>query len=254
VSSAADPTSKVLRHERAIVAGGLLLLNVLCWSYLLHGAGMSAPAGTGGMTMQPPFAAFAVMWWLMMMAMMLPSATPTILLYAKVSERHANDGRIGQSWLFALGYVLIWLLFSLVAAASQKILAGGAMVIHDRRLESLLLIAVGFYQLSPLKQACLHQCRTPTAFLTRHWRPGPGGALRLGLLHGGYCLGCCGLLMVLLFVGGVMNFILIGALTLAVTVEKLVPNGPFVGRVAGVGLLLWGVASLVWLGAAERLQ
>ena len=107
-----------------------------------------------------------------------------------------------------------------------------------------MLIAAGLYQLSPLKSACLRQCRSPAEFLTRHWRPGVGGAVRLGILHGAYCVGCCWMLMALLFVGGVMNFAWIAALTLIVGIEKLVPRGDLIGRAAGVALIAWGIVTL----------
>ncbi len=108
-----------------------------------------------------------------------------------------------------------------------------------------MLIAAGAYQLSPLKSACLRQCRSPAQFLSRHWRPGAIGALRLGALHGAYCVGCCWLLMTLLFVGGIMNFAWIAALTLIVGVEKLLPGGEWLGRIAGVALIAWGAARLL---------
>jgi predicted metal-binding membrane protein len=232
VSSAPDLTSRLLRHNRLVVAGTIALLVALSWWFLMRGAEMGA--------MQPPLSALVGMWWLMMIAMMLPSAAPAILLYARVREQQGAGGRVVQPWIFAIGYLSSWLLVSFVAALTQRA-AGPAMSLGNPRLTAALLIAVGGYQLSPLKSACLRQCRSPAVFLSRHWRPGVSGAVRLGLLHGAYCVGCCWLLMALLFVGGVMNFAWIGALTLLVGIEKLAPRGDLIGRAAGVALIAWGV-------------
>jgi predicted metal-binding membrane protein len=236
VSSATDLTSRMLRRERLIVAGGIALLVGLCWWFLATGAGMAA--------MEPPFSALVLMWWLMMVAMMLPSATPAILLYARVREQRRAGATVAQPWIFALGYLAVWLLFSIAAASMQRLIAAPAMALDSRIFVSAVLIAVGLYQLSPLKSACLRQCRSPAAFLTAHWRPGVTGAVRLGVLHGAYCVGCCWMLMALLFVGGVMNFAWIAALTLIVGIEKLVPRGDIVGRAAGVALIAWGAVRL----------
>jgi len=245
-SSAADPTSRLLRHERLIVAGGVALLVALSWWFLATGAGMGGGGMGEGMAMAPPpLGAVALMWWLMMFAMMLPSAAPTILLYGRVRQMRGSDAAIAQTWIFLAGYLAIWLLFAVAAAAGQQMLSGGAMMLADERLATGVLIAAGAYQLSPLKSACLRQCRSPAQFLSRHWRPGAIGALRLGALHGAYCVGCCWLLMTLLFVGGIMNFAWIAALTLIVGVEKLLPGGEWLGRIAGVALIAWGAARLL---------
>jgi predicted metal-binding membrane protein len=243
VSSGADLTARLLRHERVIVAGGIALLIAISWWFLASGTGMDAAMPMAGM--QPPLSALVLMWWLMMVAMMLPSAAPAILLYAKVREQRHASGAIVRPWVFAAGYLAIWLAFSVIAAAAQLLAAGEAMKLADGGLVSGLLIAAGLYQLSPLKRACLRQCRAPAQFLSRHWQPGAVGALRLGLLHGAYCVGCCWMLMALLFVGGVMNFAWIAGLTLIVGLEKLVPGGEWVGRAAGLGLIAWGTVRLV---------
>jgi predicted metal-binding membrane protein len=245
-SSAADPTSRLLRHERLIVASGVALLVALSWWFLATGAGMGGGGMGEGMAMAPPpLGAVVLMWWLMMFAMMLPSAAPTILLYGRVRHMRGSDAAIAQTWIFLVGYLAIWLLFAVAAAAGQQMLSGEAMMLADERLATGVLIAAGAYQLSPLKGACLRQCRSPAQFLSRHWRPGPIGALRLGALHGAYCVGCCWLLMTLLFVGGIMNFAWIAALTLIVGVEKLLPGGEWLGRIAGVALIAWGAARLL---------
>jgi predicted metal-binding membrane protein len=237
-SSAPDLTIRILRHERAIVLGGVALLAALGWWYIVAGAGLDA----GGMAAmrEPPLGALILMWWLMMVAMMLPSAAPAMLLYARVREMRGGDAAIAQTWVFLAGYLLVWLLFSIVAACAQRMLTGPSMALQNHAAEGAVLIAAGIYQLSPLKMACLSRCRSPAQFLSRHWRPGWDGAVRLGVLHGADCVGCCWMLMALLFVGGVMNLLWVVALTMIVAAEKLLPRGEWIGRAAGAGLLLWG--------------
>jgi predicted metal-binding membrane protein len=242
VSSAPDPTSKLLSHDRAIVAGGMASLVALSWLYLFSGAGMDA--GMPAMR-TPPLGALVVMWWLMMLAMMLPSAAPAILLYGRVREIRGDDSAVAPTWIFLGAYLAAWLLFSIAAASAQYALIGPSMALDGAWATSGLMIVAGLYQLSPLKSSCLSQCRAPAQFLSRHWRSGTRGALRLGVIHGAYCVGCCWMLMALLFVGGVMNFAWIAGLTLIVGVEKLVPRGDLIGRVAGVALISWGIVRLV---------
>jgi len=262
---------RLLRRDRLIAATGLALLCALAWLHVATGAGlgMSAAAMTSltlfphrlaGMAMAAapwPWATWALMlamWWTMMVAMMAPSAAPTILLHARV-HRHAQatggDARPAPSGAFAAGYLLVWLGFSVAATLIYWLLERGGLVAAmsmgsgSRWLSAGLLGAAGLFQLSPLKQNCLAHCRSPASFLARHWRPGTIGALRLGALHGGFCLGCCWLLMALLFVGGVMNLAWIAALTLFVLAEKTLPGGRWLGRAAGIALMLWGVATLL---------
>ncbi|MCL6729503.1 DUF2182 domain-containing protein [Sphingomonas hankyongi] len=244
MSSAPDLTSRILRHERAIVAIGIALLVALSWWFLLSGAGMDHGMAMPGMA-PPSLSALVLMWWLMMVAMMLPSAAPAVLLYGRVRQMRGGDADVAKSWVFLAGYVAVWLLFSFIAASAQHLMAGPSMTFENPAIVSAILILAGLYQLSPLKGACLRECRTPAQFLSRHWRPGTIGALRLGVLHGAYCVGCCWLLMALLFVGGVMNFAWIAGLTVIVGIEKLVPGGDLIGRLAGVALIAWGGARLL---------
>lgn len=200
--------------------------------------------------MAPGFAIVALMWATMMVAMMSPSAAPTVLLYAR-AQRLAKPGARPPTAAFVAGYLICWLAFAVVAAALQIALDRAAalsdmtMALHGQTASAVVTIAAGIYQLSPLKNACLGRCRSPAQFLSRHYRPGAGGALRLGLLHGAYCVGCCWMLMALLFVGGVMNLLWIAGLTLLVAGEKLLPHGPTIARVTGVALIAWGVVRLV---------
>jgi len=261
-----------LRRERAAVALALLALVALAWWQLWRGAGMGmsglamtrlvlfphlAADGMEGMAMpEVGWPALAAMWWVMMVAMMTPSAAPLVLLYAKVMRHHAQspgeaDGVAAGTALLASGYLLAWLGFSLAATAAQVALQGAGllspMMLWSRSawLSAAVLVAAGAYQLSPWKHACLRHCRGPAQFLVAHRRPGRLGALVMGLHHGAWCVGCCAVLMALLFVGGVMNLVWIAALTGLVLMEKLAPAGALVGRVTGVVLIAWGVATLL---------
>jgi predicted metal-binding membrane protein len=225
-------TSGLLRYERSAVAGAILILSALSWAYLIGGMPMGA--------MRPPLTALILMWWLMMVAMMLPSAAPAILLYERVRRTQGSGGAVGQPWIFMAGYLAVWLLFSIVAALAQSLLTGPAMALSNRSGEAAVLIAAGLYQLSPLKSACLSQCRSPAQFISRHWRPRWDGAMRLGILHGAYCVGCCWLLMALLFVGGVMNMLWVVALAALVAAEKILPRGDWLARAAGAAFIIWG--------------
>ncbi len=255
----------LLRHDRAIIAIALALLTALAWIAVLQGAGtgMSAVAMTTWQFPPPRVAATAgewgfaywltmlAMWWVMMIAMMLPSAAPMILLYARVvrhgRSRAATPGSLAPPAVFAAGYLACWLIFSLLAVVLQfaleraGLLDGMMMWSVNSVLTGALFIAAGLYQISPLKTACLSQCRSPAELLSRNWRPGNRGAFRLGVVHGAYCLGCCWALMLLLFAAGIMNLVWIAGLAILVAVEKLVAFGadlaPFTaGLLAGAGL------------------
>lgn len=252
---------RLLRHERALVLAGLALLWGLAWAYVAGGAGLGMGAwemtraalwphqhghvAMGAMTVWDARGStlMLAMWWTMMVAMMAPAAAPTVLLYAR-GQRHAR--RRPHTAMFVSGYFLAWLGFSFAATALQfalehsGALSASTMGVQLRWLSGGVLVATGLYQLSPWKNACLSHCRAPAAFLATHYRPGAIGALRLGLHHGAYCLGCCAALMALLFVGGVMNLAWIAALSLLVLAEKLLPAGRLVGRIAAVVLVGWG--------------
>jgi predicted metal-binding membrane protein len=197
------------------------------------------------------------MWWLMMIAMMLPSAAPTVLLHAAVTRKGlARADETGPNAplhrlllatsAFIAGYLVIWGAFSLVAVVAQWALERGEllsamMMSTSRFLNSGLLLAAGLWQLTPLKTVCLRHCRSPISFLSTHWRPGVGGAFSMGTKHGVFCLSCCWFLMALLFYGGVMNLIWIIGLALFVLAEKMMPSGVAFGRVTGLLLIAWGV-------------
>jgi predicted metal-binding membrane protein len=183
---------------------------------------------------------------MMMVAMMLPSAAPTILLATAINRRTAADRPpYGTAGCFTAGYLVAWLLFSMLAVAAQwalveKGLLSSMLSSSSNTLTSGLLIVAGLWQLSPIKHACLRHCRSPVAYLIHHRRSGNVGAVVMGMGHGGYCLGCCWFLMALLFAGGVMNLYWIVGLALFVLAEKVLPYGVRFGRVSGVGLIAAG--------------
>jgi predicted metal-binding membrane protein len=286
---------RLLRRDRIITIAGLVTLCVLAWLYIVAGAGLGMDAremtrlalfphqqadmtpDVSGMDMTSDmsgmdmssmsmatepriwgpaiWALMIAMWWIMMIAMMSPSAAPTVLLYARVHRHALAQGQIqdklAPTGVFVAGYLLVWLGFSVAAAALYWLLEREALVSatmmssQSRWLSGIVQITAGLYQLSPLKNACLSHCRTPAAFLSRNWRPHALGSLRVGALHGAFCVGCCWMLMALLFVGGAMNLVWIAALAILVLVEKLMPAGQWVGRAAGVALIAWGSATLL---------
>lgn len=188
-----------------------------------------------------------VMWWLMMVAMMVPSAAPVVLLYGAL---HPERGALG-ALEFLSGYLVAWAGFSLAATAVQSLLSASGLIsamymnLASTYLAAAVMICAGLYQLSPMKAACLDFCRNPIKALTHHRRTGPAAAFRMGLVHGGYCLGCCWALMSLLFVGGVMNIWWIVGITLYVAVEKLAPGAKHVARVLAAALIVGGLALLL---------
>jgi predicted metal-binding membrane protein len=280
-----DPALEmILRRDRTIVAVSLVALTVLAWLYLLSLAQTMGPAmgpgissmpadGMGGMSgmvgMEMPGtarsmaaapvwsagdAAFVLaMWCMMMVGMMLPSAAPMILLYARVGRHAAAQGApFAATGIFAAGYLAVWFLFSLAATAGQwaldrALLLTPMMESGSTLLNGTLLIAAGLYQWTPLKHACLSKCRAPVVFLHEAggFRRDPAGAFAMGMRHGAYCVGCCWPLMLLLFVGGVMNILWIAAIAILVLAEKVMPGGDRIGRIAGALLVGAGVWFIV---------
>jgi predicted metal-binding membrane protein len=208
-----------------------------------------------GMSMDMPWtvtdAAYTfVMWAVMMLAMMTPSAAPVILLFAGMQRRQSGQRLPVILPIFVAGYLLVWSGFSAAAAAAQWALHQAAMLSPAMKTASpwmggAILIAAGIYQLTPSKRACLAHCQSPLGFLMSHWRNGTAGALRMGIAHGAYCVGCCWALMSVLFVVGVMNLAWVAALSVFVLVEKVGPAGQFVARVAGAGMVVAGI--LMWV-------
>ena len=248
---------QALRRDRLVVISSLLAVVVLAWAYLLLGAGMGMhemgmPMPGHHAMWTPGYAAVVLaMCAVMMAAMMLPSAAPMILLYGTIARRKLETGHVVVgTGVFSLGYLAVWTAFTLAAVGLQFALEHAAllspmMVMTSRVLAGLVMIGAGVYQWTPLKQACLRRCRSPLEFFLTEWREGTRGALTMGMRHGAFCLGCCWMLMLLLFVGGVMNLAWIAGIALFVVVEKLAPAGHWIGRVAGVALIVWGGSTAI---------
>ena len=253
---ASSALERMIRRDRLIVALGLIAVLALSWTYLvITGQGMKSMLSEGeihaamGMPEMQSWTreltALFVMWAVMMVGMMLPSAAPLILLILGVYRRRDDRRTRLNSILFVGGYLLAWTIFSLAAASGQialhrKALLSAQMTANSGILTAAILIITGVYQFLPWKNACLSHCRSPLTFLTHYWREGLGGAVRMGFLHGLFCVGCCWALMALLFVAGVMNLLWVAAIAAFVFVEKLSQRGLLLGRVAGLLLILWG--------------
>lgn len=260
--------ASALRRERAIALVALALIAALAWSWVLREAArmaaMDMPAMEGVrmshmQMMSPAYAPWTatlaaylfLMWSVMMVGMMTPSAAPMVLLYMGVARQAATRGHhfVPAAWFFG-GYLGAWLLFSAAATLAQWLLESTAMMTPamqaaDRDIGANVLIAAGLYQWLPFKDACLSHCRAPLSFVQHHggFQAGAAGSLRLGFTHGLYCVGCCWLLMLLLFVGGVMNLLWIAGLMIFVLVEKLAPRAHRIVRGAG----LVAVAGGLWM-------
>ena len=255
----------VLRRDRLVVVAALVAVILVAWVWIVLGAGtgmsavaMTQMAGMPDMDLMmaravwtPAYAALIfAMWWVMMVAMMLPGAAPMLLLFARANRaQKARDRPYVATGIFAAGYLAAWGGFSAAAALlqwglEQLGLLGPMMTATSWRLGGAILLAAGLWQLTPVKSMCLRHCRSPLGFLAQKWRPGRLGALRMGLEHGAYCLGCCWFLMGLLFFGGIMNLYWIAGLALFILLEKTMPRGNWLARIAGIAAAVWGVIIL----------
>jgi predicted metal-binding membrane protein len=251
---------RLLEHDRIAYAVILILVPLACWSWIVVMArdmyGPMTGASTWMMTLRwdaRHVLLLWVMWAVMMAGMMLPSASPLLLLYGTAARRLGGDTG-ARAWrrIYALaaGYVVIWALFSAGATALQRILStllivSPMMALTSRTATAVTLALAGLYQLTPLKRTCLRACQSPLSFMMYRWRWGSIGAFRMGVDHGVYCVGCCWALMLLLFAGGVMNLTVIVALTLLVALEKLLPIGAVAARISGAAL----IAAAAWMMA-----
>ncbi len=245
------------RRDRALTLAGLVVLTVLAWLYLLRLGREMADMAEMGMAHTEPWTVTdaglaAVMWAVMMVAMMLPAAAPMILVFATVNRKRREAPGTAphvNTTLFVLAYLVVWGAFSAAAALAQWGLHSAALLSEDAMQAAplaggLLLAAAGIYQLTPLKYACLARCQTPIGFLLSEWRDGNRGAFVMGLRHGLFCLGCCWVLMTLLFVGGVMNLTWVAAIAAFVLLEKVLPAGRLVSVISGGALLVWAAWAL----------
>jgi predicted metal-binding membrane protein len=256
-----SPLDSVLKRDRMVVMIALAFVVVMATAYTLAGVGMNMSAITmtrmaielPGMAMQPAnwSTGYALvvflMWCVMMVAMMVPSAAPMVLIHAAISRKQERADRpLAATALFVVGYLSVWMAFSLVATALQWGLESlgivtGMMEIASSAIAGLVLISAGLYQLTPLKGACLKHCQHPLTFIAHHWRPGKAGAFRMGVEHGSYCLGCCLFLMALLFVGGIMNLIWIAGIAVYVGIEKFAVGRRWLTIATGVTLTAAGL-------------
>ena len=264
----------VLRRDRTIVLSAIVAITALAWAYVLWlaanmdmamGAVMGSSVGESmdktmsgiGAMLKPAFRPWNVvdftylfvMWAVMMVGMMMPSVASMVLLYANVGRKAAENGRpLAATGWFVAGYLLAWTAFSLAATVAQWQFSRLALITPMMSSASdlfggLLLIAAGLYQWSPLKDACLTHCQSPLGFLISRggFKASLWGSLRLGAEHGSLCVGCCWVLMALLFVGGVMNLLWIAGLTIFVLLEKIIPTGRLVPRLAGAAMAAAGL-------------
>lgn len=245
----------LLKRDRAVVFSGVLAVIAIAWGYTIYVAQSNAGIGASmGMAMGNirswsgvDFSLMFVMWAVMMVAMMVPSAAPMVLLFASVNRRRREESKpFVATGVFLSGYLVIWAGFALGATLGNWGLHQASLLTSmmgessSGYLGGGLLLAAGIFQWSQLKYVCLTHCRSPLSFLMSDWREGNGGAFKMGLQHGRYCLGCCWVLMALLFVLGVMNLVWIAALAAFVLAEKVIPGGEKVSKITGGLLAAWG--------------
>jgi predicted metal-binding membrane protein len=245
----AVPITSRFSLDRWIVGGALFFLTGVSWTYLIWDASRmdccSLPSTAAWHASE--IGMLVVMWTIMMIAMMVPTVAPMVLLFAAIQRQRRELQRpYVPAGLFLLGYLLVWTGFSILATAAQwglhaTALLSPMMISTSPIFGGVVLIATGVFQFSETKRACLRQCRSPLDFLLTEWREGPRGAVVMGLRHGVFCTGCCWLIMLLLFVVGVMNLMWVAALTALVLAEKVLPRGQLLARVAGVAMIAWGI-------------
>jgi len=247
-------TPQLLQRERYLILGVLLVLAALAWGLLIWQAPMINNQAMG-LTMGMSAVLFIAIWVVMMVAMMFPAAAPMILMFgALYASKRRQEQPYVPTWIFVSAYLLVWALSGVLAyvlAIGVEKLAGQSMWLMENatRMSGAILVVAGLYQLSPLKTVCLAKCRTPLQFLLTSWHDGYGGAFRMGIEHGAFCLGCCWLLFVILFPLGIMNIAVMTAVTVLIFAEKALPVGRQIGQLAGVGLIVYGVL-VVFLPAA----
>jgi predicted metal-binding membrane protein len=254
------PGSYPLPRERSLILVALLVLAAAGWGVLIWqrvtmdntAMGDDAMGGAAmGLTMGMGAALFIAIWVTMMIAMMFPTAAPMILMFDRIAAGKQERGQaFVPTWVFVAAYLVVWTLFGVLAyllAVAADRLADRSMWLmdHAARIGGAVLVVAGLYQLSPLKTTCLTRCRSPFRFVLDSWRDGYGGAFRMGLEHGVYCLGCCWLLFVILFPLGMMNVAALALITVLIFAEKSLPIGRRISQVAAVALVAYGVLVLV---------
>lgn len=242
----ADSSARMLQRERYVILGLLLVLSALAWALLFwQSTLMNNPAM--GLTMGMSAMVFIAIWIVMMVAMMFPTAAPMILMFTKIyAGKRQQERPFVPTWVFVSAYLLVWSVCGIIvyplALGIEKLAAQSLWLMENAaRLGGVVLLLAGLYQLSPLKHLCLSKCRTPLQFILSSWHDGYGGAFRMGLEHGAYCLGCCWLLFVILFPLGIMNIAVMALVTALIYAEKSLPFGRQIGQFAGAGLIVYGI-------------
>ncbi|MDR8389516.1 DUF2182 domain-containing protein [Aliifodinibius sp. S!AR15-10] len=244
-----------MKKDRVIVILGLAAITVLAWLYITKLA-LEMKVGTPHMQSWDlyDFLMMFIMWTVMMIAMMTPSATPMVLMFYKVHiKRKEENGVLLPTFMFLGAYLVVWTGFSLLATLAQwglhsVALLSPMMVATSPLLGGMLILAAGIFQLTSLKHACLRHCRSPLGFILQEWRSGMKGTFLMGLKHGIYCVGCCWALMALLFVTGVMNLLWVAIIAGFVLIEKILPKSDWIGRITGLILIIWGMWSIIDIG------
>ena len=249
--------SQFLKRDQLFIFLGIFILVIFSWIYLFYSS-LTMPAETSESIIQDmvmpqvnnwnihDVLALFVMWSVMMMAMMLPSATPMILIFSTVNKKRFEQGNgFVPTWIFLSGYILVWIGFSIIATITQWLLHYFALLSSDLKLidpvvSGIILIAAGAYQFTSIKNVCLKNCQTPLGFIMGNWRYGKRGALIMGLKHGLYCVGCCWVLMSLLFLAGIMNILWIALIAVFILIEKIVRRDRYVSYAAGFALMMLG--------------
>jgi predicted metal-binding membrane protein len=235
-----------LPRERNLILASLLVLAAAAWALLFWQAGNTGAMGMGP-TMGLGAPVFLAIWVVMMVAMMFPTTAPMILTFARVQAGKRQRGEVFvPTWIFVTAYLVVWTAFgalAFVVAVGAEQLGDQLPLVMDNaaRIGGAVLILAGLYQVSPLKRVCLTKCRSPMSFILSSWRDGRGGAFRMGLAHGMYCLGCCWFLFVILFPLGVMNVAAMAVITVLIFAEKSLPVGRRVAQAAAGALVIYGV-------------
>jgi predicted metal-binding membrane protein len=228
-------------RDRVVLWGGIAILSALAWIYLII-----MPMGAQSWLLDATL--MFLMWAVMMVAMMLPSAAPMLATYARIASPREGS-RAYHVWMLAAGYFVVWTAFSLGATVLQYALQSITIVSNGMRTGPLaggvILAAAGIYQLTPLKNVCLNRCRTPIGFFMTNWRDGARGAFQMGLEHGAFCTGCCWMLMALLFVAGVMNLAWVATISVLVLLEKAAPFGRAIALTSGVAMIVAGLVLMI---------
>jgi predicted metal-binding membrane protein len=232
----------------------LMLLAALAWIVIFQQTQMIASVNEGMAAMEAgpmSLLLFLPLWVTMMVAMMFPAVAPVVSLFATIStKRRAANQLAAPTWIFLIGYLFVWSLFGIGAYLLSLVVPAIGMMAAGLRVDNpvasgIVLILAGLYQLSPVKQVCLHHCRSPLSVILHGWHDGYSGAFRMGFKHGAYCLGCCSGLMFVLFVVGLMNLVWMVLLTVAIFVEKVFSQGPLISRLIALALVLFGIFTIV---------